>query len=388
MSRKLTSLWFILCGLLMNRNLTKTYLFLPRSHGSKTSGHHRSNSRDCSSLPRHSQAELHPASAEAFLNGAVPASSSLSPTLHPKNFHSPQPLNRSASCGKDLASLSPKKPRAKVSDLEFDLAKPSDGPGAKYLKSNALRSYNRHSFVEGKTSTLGEREKHGRHGESMPLNSGTKNSSSFMSLSKSHGALTDAKSVSNLADPRLLQDETPGSSRYYPTSCLDLNANLNLPSPGSPALPRHSPSVGGRAKSERQGTIVESSLRHPTRRQQQQQDDTKNNENLDPGGGLGKAHDFPYGLGYTSPFSSQQRPHRHSMYVRRERSRPHGMDAAGLGQGGPARTSSLQMLSPQLQHRTLPRQVGSSSSRDDPADDLRVSLTLHIFLLWDYMTYW
>ncbi|XP_062871311.1 cyclin-dependent kinase-like 5 isoform X2 [Trichomycterus rosablanca] len=345
---------------------------LNRSHGSKTSGHHRSNSRDCSSLPRHSQAELHPPSAEAFLNGAVPASSSLSPTLHPKTFHSPQPLNRSASCGKDLASLSPKKSRAKVSDLDFDLAKPSDGPGAKYLKSNALRSYNRHSFVEGKTSTLGEREKHGRHGEPVPLNSGTKGSSSFMSLSKSHGALTDAKSVSNLTDPRLLQDETPISSRYYPTSCLDLNANLNLPSPGSPALPRHSPSAGGRAKSERQGTMVDSSLRHSTRRQQQ--DDAKTNENLDPGGGIGGAHDFPYGLGYTSPFSSQQRPHRHSMYVRRERSRPHGMDAAGLGQGAPARTSSLQMLSPQLQHRTLPRHVGSTSNRDDATDDLRTAM--------------
>ncbi|XP_053499298.1 cyclin-dependent kinase-like 5 isoform X2 [Ictalurus furcatus] len=344
---------------------------LSRSHGSKSSGHHRSNSRDCSSLPRHNQAELHPQSAEAFLNGAVSASSSLSPTLHAKSFHSPQPLNRSASCGKDLASLSPKKARAKASDLEFDLPKASDGPGAKYLKSNASRSHNRHSFVEGKNNTLqGEREKHVRHGEPMPLNSSTKSSSSFMSLSKSHGALTDAKSISNLSDPRLLQDDAPVPSRYFPSSCLDLNANLNLAAPGSPAL-RHSP--GGRAKSERQVGMVDSSLRRSsTRHKGQQQDEAKATETLDPGGG---ARDFPYGLGYTSPFSSQQRPHRHSMYVRRERSRPHGADVGlALGQSAPARASSLQMLSPQLQHRTLPRHVGSSSSRDDAPDDLRAAI--------------
>lgn len=345
-------------------------LLFVRSHGTKSSGHHRSNSRDCSSLPRHNQAELHPQSAEAFLNGAVPASSSLSPTLHAKTFHSPQPLNRSASCGKDLASLSPKKARAKASDLDFDLPKVLDGPGAKYLKSNPLRSHNRHSFVEGKNNTLqGEREKHVRLGEPMPLNSSTKSSSSFMSLSKSHGALTDAKSISNLSDPRLLQDDAPVPSRYFPSSCLDLNANLNLAAPGSPTL-RHSP--GGRAKSERQ---VDSSLRRSSTRHKGQQDEAKATETLDPGGG---ARDFPYGLGYTSPFSSQQRPHRHSMYVRRERSRPHGADIGlALGQSAPARASSLQMLSPQLQHRTLPRHVGSSSSRDDPPDDLRVSLTAH-----------
>ncbi|XP_046725603.1 cyclin-dependent kinase-like 5 isoform X4 [Silurus meridionalis] len=344
---------------------------LSRSHGSKSSGHHRSNSRDCSSLPRHNQAELHPQSAESFLNGAVSTSSSLSPTLHAKSFHSPQPLNRSASCGKDLASLSPKKARGKASDLDFDLPKVSDGPGAKYLKSNASRSHNRHSFVEGKNNTLqGEREKHIRHGEPMPLNSNTKSSSSFMSLSKSHGALTDAKSISNLSDPRLLQDDGPIPSRYFPSSCLDLNANLNLAAPGSPAL-RHSP--GGRAKSERQVGMVDSSLRRSsTRHKGQQQDETKATETLDPGGG---ARDFPYGLGYTSPFSSQQRPHRHSMYVRRERSRPHGADLGlVLGQSAPARASSLQMLSPQLQHRTLPRHVGSSGSRDDPPDDIRAAM--------------
>uniref|UniRef100_A0A3B1JGX1 Cyclin dependent kinase like 5 n=1 Tax=Astyanax mexicanus TaxID=7994 RepID=A0A3B1JGX1_ASTMX len=336
-----------------------------RSHGGKSSGHHRSNSRDCSSLPRHGHDDLHPTSAEAFLNGAGPASSSLSPTLHPKSYQTPQPLNRSASCGKDLSNLphsglSPKKGKAKAAD--FDFGKPSDGPGAKYLKSNASRhSQNRHSFVEGKTNTLqGEREKHSRHGYGE--SSSGKGSSSFMSLSKSHGTLSDAKSVSNLSDPRLLQDEpTLPSTRYFPSSCLDLNVNLNLPAPGSPNL-RHSPSAGGRTKPE--SSLRRSSSRHKG----QQQDEGKATDPLDPGGGggggggLSAAHDFPYGLGYTSPFSSQQRPHRHSMYVRRERGRPHGGDSGGLavGQGMPTRASSLQMLSPQLQHRTLPRMAINS----------------------------
>ncbi|XP_035377647.1 cyclin-dependent kinase-like 5 isoform X1 [Electrophorus electricus] len=352
---------------------------LSRSHGSKSSGHHRSSSRDCSSLPRHSHDDLLPPSADAFLNGAGPASSSLSPTLHPKTYPPPQPLNRSASCGKDLSNLppsalSPKKSKAKAGD--FDFGKPSDGPGAKYLKSNASRSQNRHSFVEGKTNTLqGEREKlAGRHGygESVAGSSGGKgsSSSSFLSLSKSHGSLSDARSVSNLSDPRLLQDET----RYFPSSCLDLNVGLNLPAPGSPAL-RHSPSAAtaGRAKPERQ----DASLRHPASRHKgQMPDEAKAGDALEPGGGLSAAYDFPYGVGYTSPFSSQQRPHRHSMYVRRERGRPHGAEAQGLavGQSVPARTSSLQMLSPQLQHRTLPRHVGSSASRDDDPDDLRTAM--------------
>uniref|UniRef100_A0AAR2KIX9 Protein kinase domain-containing protein n=1 Tax=Pygocentrus nattereri TaxID=42514 RepID=A0AAR2KIX9_PYGNA len=356
---------------------------LSRSHGSKSSGHHRSNSRDCSSLPRHGHDDLLPPSTEAFLNGAGPGSSSLSPTLHPKSYQPPQPLNRSASCGKDLsnlphAGLSPKKAKAKAAD--FDFGKPSDGPGAKYLKSNASRhSQNRHSFVEGKTNTLqGEREKQGRHGYGE--SSGGKGSSSFLSLSKSHGTLSDAKSVSNLSDPRLLQDELPlPSSRYFPSSCLDLNVNLNLPAPGSPNL-RHSPSTGGRTKPDT--SLRRSSSRHKS----QQQDEAKATDPLDPGGGgggggLSAAHDFPYGLGYTSPFSSQQRPHRHSMYVRRERGRPHGGDMSGLavGQGLPTRASSLQMLSPQLQHRTLPRHVGSSAPRDEAPEEIRVSLTATIY---------
>lgn len=106
-------------------------------------------------------------------------------------------------------------------------------------------------------------------------------------------------------------------------------------------------------------------------------------ELLDPGGaGMSSTHTLPsphesyhYGLGYTSPFSSQQRPQRHSMYVRRERHRPHGTEGGmtGLpvpGQAIPTRASSLQLLSPQLQHRTTLTGHSVSSSREDCTDTM------------------
>ncbi|XP_051518443.1 cyclin-dependent kinase-like 5 isoform X2 [Myxocyprinus asiaticus] len=353
-----------------------------RGHGVKSSGHHHSSSRDCSSLPRHGHEDLHPPSTEAFLNGSVLSANSLSPVMHPKSF---QPLNRSASCGKDLATLQhAKEAKSKVSD--FDFGKPTDGPGPKYLKSNTPRSQNRHSFVEGKTSTLtGDKEKHSRHGygDSSATSSSGGKGSSYLSMSKSHGMLSDTKSVSNLSDMRLHPDETGGSPRYFPSSCLDLNMNLNLPTPGSPSLQHSdrsglSPAVGRRSKLERDGSAVESSVRRSsTRQKSQQQNDGNATDGLDPGGGGGisisSPHEFPYIVGYTSPFSSQQRPHRHSMYVKRERGRPHGGEGGGLtvGQGMSTRASSLQLLTPQLQHRTLPRQLGSSVSRDAGLDDIR-----------------
>ncbi|XP_016349615.1 cyclin-dependent kinase-like 5 isoform X3 [Sinocyclocheilus anshuiensis] len=341
-----------------------------RGHVVKSSSHHRSNSRDCSSLPRHGNEDLHPSSTEAFLNGSVPSANSLSPVMHPKSL---QPLNRSASCGKDLASLHHAK-EAKSKAGDFDFGKPADGPVPKYLKSNTPRSQNRHSFVEGKTSTLaGDREKQSRHGSSL----GGKGSSSYLSLSKSHGVLSDAKSVSNLSDMRLHPDDPAGSPRYFPSSCLDLNMNLNLPAPGSPSLQHgersgHSPAVGRRSKLERDGSMAEPSTRRSSSRQKS---DGNPVDPLDPIGGLSLSapHEFPYGMGYTSPFSSQQRPHRHSMYVRRERGRPHGGEAGGLavGQGMSTRASSLQLLTPQLQHRTLPRHMDNAVSREAGLDDIR-----------------
>ncbi|XP_064865527.1 cyclin-dependent kinase-like 5 isoform X1 [Oncorhynchus nerka] len=363
-----------------------------RSHGVKGSDHHRSASRDCSSLPRHEdlQPSNHPSN-DSFLNG-----NSLSPTLRPKTYAPvPQLLNRSASCSKDLANnnlphlLSPKETKSNLPHLlspketknkDFDFtsgAKATDGPGAKYLKSNSRSQQNRHSFVEGKTSTLMSGDKHrardrdrhsymGEHGSSKSAGGFGLAGGSYINLSKSHGALNNAKSVGNLSDPRIHGDDPP--SRYFPTSCLDLNA------PGSPATGHHRHSPAGR-RSERESNTLDSSSRRTSSRHKSSEE-AKSPEGGDPGGGGGGSHGhslstpheaFPYGLGYTSPFSSQHRPHRHSMYVRRERQRTHGGGSEGglaVGQGMSTRASSLQLLSPQLQHRTLPRHSGGSSTED------------------------
>ncbi|XP_051929799.1 cyclin-dependent kinase-like 5 isoform X2 [Hippocampus zosterae] len=334
-----------------------------RSHGLKSSGSHRSSIRDCSSLPRHE--DLHPNSNSGesggggggFLNGNLPAPINLSPTLHPKNYP-PQMFNHSASCGVDLPHLlSP----AEANKGDFDVSpgpKASDGPGAKYLKSNFRSQQHRHSFVEGKTSTLQSTEKHGRHGYTEAP--GPK--FSYLNLSKSYGTLSDAKSVGNLNDVHLYADEPAG--RYFPSSCLDLTA------PSSPAVRRSD--RRGSTRAERESNTLDSSYRRSSARRKDSPDGPDPNE----GGERSHAHSLsaprePYAQGYSSPFSSQQRPHRHSMYVRRDHQRTHGGDEGLLvGQGVPTRASSLQLLSPQLQHRTLPRHSASREedmSRSDQA---------------------
>lgn len=349
-----------------------------RSHGGKSSGGHRSSSRECSSLPRHE--DLHPAN-DGFLNGNLPAAINLSPTLHPKSYQ-PQIYNHSTACSMDLAVgsnlphlLSPGEAKAKG---DFDLAlgsKVADGPGAKYLKSNFRSQQNRHSFVEGKTNTLQSGDKHARHGY-VDAHGGSAPSASkfaYLNLSKSYGTLSDAKSVGNLNDVHLYADEP--AARYFPSSCLDLTA------PSSPAARRADrlgPGARGATRSERESNTLDSSYRRNSTRHKSSEDG-KSPDALEPGeGGEGRGHShslssprdaLPYGQGYTSPFSSQQRPHRHSMYVRRDHQRTHGAAAVeeglAVGQGVPTRASSLQLLSPQLQHRTLPRHSGASSREED-----------------------
>ncbi|XP_044054629.1 cyclin-dependent kinase-like 5 isoform X6 [Siniperca chuatsi] len=346
-----------------------------RSHGGKSSGSHRSSSRECSSLPRHE--DLHPSN-DGFLNGNMPAAINLSPTLHPKNYQ-PQIYNHSTSCNMDLASsnlphlLSPGEAKSK-GDFEMNLgSKVSDGPGAKYLKSNFRSQQNRHSFVEGKNNTLQSGEKHSRHSY-MESHSSTPSSSKFayLNLSKSYGTLSDAKSVGNLNDVHLYADEP--TSRYFPTSCLDLTA------PSSPAarrVDRLGPGTAGRGsiRSDRESNTLDSSYRRSSTRHKASEE-AKSPDALDPGeSGVERSHahslsaphdPLSYGQGYTSPFSSQQRPHRHSMYVRRDHQRTHGAEEGlAVGQGVPTRASSLQLLSPQLQHRTLPRHSGGSSREED-----------------------
>uniref|UniRef100_A0A3P9L7E3 Cyclin-dependent kinase-like 5 n=1 Tax=Oryzias latipes TaxID=8090 RepID=A0A3P9L7E3_ORYLA len=346
-----------------------------RSHGGKSSGGHRSSSRECSSLPRHE--DVH-SSNDAFLNGNMSAVMNLSPTLHPKNYQ-PQIFNHSTACSMDLASsnlphLHSSSEAKSKGDFEMNLgSKVSDGPGAKYLKSNFRSQQNRHSFVEGKTSTLQSGEKHSRHNY-MESHSSMPSSSKFayLNLSKSYGTLSDAKSVGNLNDVHLYADEP--TSRYFPSSCLDLTAPS---SPASRRVERLGLGTGGRGsmRSDRESNTLDSSYRRSSTRHKSSEE-AKSPDSLDAGEGstershahsLSAPHDPQvYGQGYTSPFSSQQRPHRHSMYVRRDHQRTHGADdGLSVGQGLATRASSLQLLSPQLQHRTLPRHSGSSSREED-----------------------
>lgn len=273
-----------------------------RSHTKSTS--RRSNSKECSSLPRHG--DLHHLGNKSFLNGNKPPPSSLSPTLHPKSQYMSQTLNRSASSSKDLANnnlphlLSPKEAKGKT---EFDFSMgpspkvPDQVHGTKYSKPSSSRAQqqqqqqqpqaSRHTFLEGKTNTLqsGAEKQHGRHAHSMAdsahgsMSSSSKSSASYLSLSKSHSALSDAKSVGNLSDGRLHPDDpnsnsTGGvgpSARFFPASCLDLNAPSGPPGPpGSPST-RHSDRSGHSPASRSSGNIrmesstLDSSSRHKSR---------------------------------------------------------------------------------------------------------------------------
>uniref|UniRef100_A0A3P8QKY1 Cyclin-dependent kinase-like 5 n=1 Tax=Astatotilapia calliptera TaxID=8154 RepID=A0A3P8QKY1_ASTCA len=379
----------------------------PLFQASARSSSRRSNSKECSSLPRHG--DLHHLGNESFLNGNKPAPSSLSPTLHPKGQYMSQTLNRSISSSKDLVNnnlphlLSPKESKSKT-EFDFNLGPspklPDQGHGVKYghgkPSSSRSQQQHRHTFLENKTNTLqsGAEKQHSRHAHSMAdsahgsMSSSSKSSASYLSLSKSHSGLSDAKSVGNLSDGRLHPDDpnsntTAGvgpSARFFPASCLDLNTPSG-PSgpPGSPSTRHsdrsgHSPASRSSGNARMESSTLDSSSRHKSRHKSLL---------LDPGGpGMPSTHTLPsphesyhYGLGYTSPFSSQQRPQRHSMYVRRERHRPHGVETAmaGLpppGQAIPTRASSLQLLSPQLQHRTTLAGHSVSSSREDCTDDM------------------
>ncbi|XP_033867673.1 cyclin-dependent kinase-like 5 isoform X1 [Acipenser ruthenus] len=350
-----------------------------RNHGGKSGGlqaHHRSNSKDTHSLPR---SEDHHQTNDIYLNGNLPPTAAISPTQHPKN-NQQHSLNRSISSNKDLANnnlphlLSPKDAKGKT-EFDFNIgpkAPDGPGPGTKYLKSSSRSKQNRHSLKEGKIGTFQSGEKHNRHSYMETMHSSmpppSKNMPSYLTLSKSHGALTDSKSVGNLSEARMHLEDP--SSRYFPSSCMDLN------SPSSPSVPRHSdnrPAVSPSMRSNRMESGTLDSRRPPTRHAKNLEE-IKSPDHIDGGGGhshsLSAPHEsFPYGLGYTSPFSSQQRPHRHSMYVRRERPRGQGNDTGlTVVQGMPTRASSLQLLSPQLQHRTL-NMHSSGSSREDCTDD-------------------
>uniref|UniRef100_A0A8C5T4Y5 Cyclin-dependent kinase-like 5 n=1 Tax=Malurus cyaneus samueli TaxID=2593467 RepID=A0A8C5T4Y5_9PASS len=342
-----------------------------RNQASKSSAlqsHHRSNSKDLT-LGAGGPREEALAANESFLNGNLPGPA-------PSPMHGKKPSPSPGSGNKDIANnnmphlLSPKEPKAKT-EFDFNVdTKSSDGSGSKYLKSNSRSQQNRHSFMEpsqSKTGTLQPGDKHSRHSyiDTIPQSS---KSPSYRTKSKSHGVLSDSKSVGNLAEARA-QAAEPSSSRYFPSSCMELN------SPTSPSAPRHgdgrtqvlSPSSSGR-NNRSEGTL---DGRRAPARHSKTMEELKLPEHADGSHShsLSAPHEsFSYGLGYTSPFSSQQRPQRHSMYVSRDRVRSKGSEGGlSVGQGMAARANSLQLLSPQVQHKSLTRSVGSS--REDCTDD-------------------
>ncbi|RMC06398.1 hypothetical protein DUI87_15832 [Hirundo rustica rustica] len=342
-----------------------------RNQASKSSAlqsHHRSNSKDLQTLGAGGPREEGLPANESFLNGNLPG-----PAPAPSPMHAKKPSNTPGSGNKDIANnnmphlLSPKEPKGKT-EFDFNVdTKSSDGSGTKYLKSNARSQQNRHSFMEtsqSKTGTLQPGDKHSRHSyiDTIPQSS---KSPSYRTKSKSHGVLTDSKSVGNLSEARA-QAAEPNTSRYFPSSCMDLN------SPTSPSAPRHSDNrtmLSPSARNNRsEGTL---DTRRPPTRHSKTMEELKLPDHMDGSHShsLSAPHEsFSYGLGYTSPFSSQQRPHRHSMYVSRDRVRSKGSEGGlSIGQGMAARANSLQLLSPQVQHKSLTRSVGSS--REDCTDD-------------------
>ncbi|KFP39883.1 Cyclin-dependent kinase-like 5, partial [Chlamydotis macqueenii] len=340
-----------------------------RNQASKSSAlqsHHRSNSKDMQTLGVGGPREEGLPANESFLNGNLPGAAH-SPMHTKKSGNTPGSGNKDLTNNNMPHLLSPKETKAKT-EFDFNVdPKSSEGSGTKYLKSNTRSQQNRHSFMEtsqGKTGTLQPGDKHSRHSyiDTIPQSS---KSPSYRTKSKSHGVLTDSKSVGNLSEARA-QAAEPNSSRYFPSSCMDLN------SPTSPTAPRHSDnrtllSPSGR-NNRSEGTL---DTRRPSTRHSKTMEELKLPDHMDGSHSHSLSaprESFSYGLGYTSPFSSQQRPHRHSMYVSRDRVRSKGSEGGlSIGQGMAARANSLQLLSPQVQHKSLTRSVGSS--REDCTED-------------------
>lgn len=216
-----------------------------------------------------------------------------------------QTLNRSPSSSKDLANnnlphlLSPKEVKGKT-EFDFNLGPspklPDQGLMAKYSHSKPSSSRSqqqqqqqqavRHTFLENKNNTLqsGAEKPHSRHTHSMAdsahgsMSSSSKSSASYLSLSKSHSALSDTKSVGNLSDGRLHPDDPnqntagvgPGA-RFFPASCLDLNAPTGPPGPpGSPSARHsdrsgHSPASRSSSNIRMESSTLDSSSRHKPR---------------------------------------------------------------------------------------------------------------------------
>ncbi|XP_078415516.1 cyclin-dependent kinase-like 5 isoform X2 [Cetorhinus maximus] len=345
-----------------------------RNHGSKsTSLSTRSDSRDQQNLSvnfkRGDDNIQHDGSS---IESSIP----LSPNLIPMPDY--QQTKQNLSAGKDLTNINlPLLPSPRLiskeahsktkTDFQAD-QKVAEGPGAKYLKPNTKSQQNRHSFVEmpqNKTGTL-PIEKPNRHSYIEPIQGSVSQQSknpAILTPSKTYRTLSDSRSVGNLSDMKIHgEDQT---SRYFPSSCLELNASNNTV-PTGPNENRPVQNLPAAAASISKGLET----RKPATRHSTNEEELKVPASLEGGHShsISAPHEsFPYDLNYPSPYASKPRSQRHSMYIPRKQVSE--ISSGGVGQGMPTRTNSLQMLSPQMQHARTSLTRGSvGSSREDCTD--------------------
>ncbi|XP_067896485.1 cyclin-dependent kinase-like 5 isoform X2 [Heterodontus francisci] len=345
-----------------------------RNHGSKsTSLSTRSDTRDQQNLSVNFKRGDDNSQHDGFSNES---SAPLSPTLIPMPDY--QQTKQNLSGNKDLTNtnlpllpsprLTSKEAHSKTkTDFQAD-QKVAEGPGAKYLKPNAKAQQNRHSFVEmpqNKTGTL-PIEKPNRHSYIEPIQGSVSQQSknpAVLTPSKTYRTLSDSRSVGNLSDMKMHgEDQT---SRYFPSSCLELNASNNTVSTGSNEnRPAQNPPAATASISKSLET------RKPATRHSTNEEELKVPASLEGGHShsVSAPHEsFPYDLNYPSPYASKPRSQRHSMYIPRKQVSE--IASGGVGQGMPTRTNSLQMLSPQMQHgRTSLTRGSVGSSREDCTD--------------------
>ncbi|XP_078265596.1 cyclin-dependent kinase-like 5 isoform X2 [Rhinoraja longicauda] len=248
-------------------------------------------------------------------------------------------------------------------DFQAD-QKIAEGPGAKYLKPNTKSQQNRHSFVEmpqNKTGTL-PAEKPTRHSYIEPVQGSVSQQSKntpVLTPSKSYRTLSDSRSVGNLNEMKVHGEDQ--ASRYFPSSCLELNASNNTLSTGpNENRPAQNPPATSKGLETRKPSI-----RHSTN-----DDELKVPASHLEGGHSHSAsaphESFPFDLNYPSPYA-KSRAQRHSLYIPRKQVSE--ISSGSVGQGLPTRTNSLQMLSPQMQHaRTTLNRGSLGSSREDFAE--------------------
>lgn len=338
-----------------------------RNHGSKsTSMSVRSDSRDQQNLSVNIKRGDDINQPDGL---SCESSAPRSPALIPS--HDYQHTKQNLSGSKDFTNtnlpllpsprLASKEAHAKTkTDFQAD-QKIAEGPGAKYLKPSTKSQQNRHSFVEmtqNKTGTL-PTDKPTRHSYIEPVQGSMSQQSKntpVLTPSKSYRTLSDSKSVGNLNEMKVHGEDQ--ASRYFPSSCLELNASNNTLSTGpNENRPAQNPPATSKGLETRKPSIRHSS----------NDDELKVPASHLEGGHSHSAsaphESFPFDLNYPSPYA-KSRAQRHSLYIPRKHVSE--ISSGSVGQGLPTRTNSLQMLSPQMQHARTSLNRGSlGSSRED-----------------------